>query len=339
MMQLIENMLLKLLILSVIFEFCFAECDSYGRIYFNQSSEIVGCPDSYFNIEIVTPSNVPNDANYNLIIADESQSSDNNGILIWENVTPDLNFSICSKTEKVAWNVSTSNPWSEFYVPFFGIYTEHKRIKSHYNPGLQSNGTINYDNIKPNSEAIFQLKGYEDVQIFHASWNLPNNLGYIIMEHNGRKVMFSNPKADNLKFAIATPDGETKWTVIGNSRADPVTQGQFRLEYFLGPENPITSTTPSTTTTTVQSQGQVQIYIVAVNEASFVGQHLNEFWNEIQSFASECNLLRSNAISCVNECALSTDPDRGCVTFTVTIGKSAICHYTKSDLKNDLENM
>ena len=96
---------------------------------------------------------------------------------------------------------------------------------------------------------------------------------------------------------------------------------------------------PVTTTTTLPSQGQVQIYIVAVNEATFVEQHLNEFWNEIQSFASECSILRSNAISCVNECALSMNPDRGCVTFTVTIAKSAICHYTKSDLKNDLENM
>ena len=342
MIPLIENMFLKLILsvilLSIQFEFCFANCDSYGTIYFNQSSKVVGCPDSYFNIEIVTPSTVPNTANYNLKIAD-GQNSDNNGILLWENVTPNLNFSISSKTENVVWDVSIANPWSEFYVPFFGLYTEHKRIKSDYNPGIQSNGTINYDNIKPNSEAIFQLKGNGDIQQFHASWNLPNNLGYISMEHNGRKVVFSNPKADNLKFAISTPNGETKWTVIGNSRPDPVQLGQFRLEYFLGPEDPITTTTPVTTTTTLPSQGQVQIYIVAVNEATFVEQHLNEFWNEIQSFASECSILRSNAISCVNECALSMNPDRGCVTFTVTIAKSAICHYTKSDLKNDLENM
>ena len=332
-----KNMLLKLIILSVFllqnWKLCFAECDSYGTIYFNQSSEIVGCPDSYFHIEIITPINSQKEANYNLNITDETSE-----ILVWESFTPTKNLSIHSKTGKFAYDVSIgSNPWSELYVPFFGTYTEHKHISNQFNPGIQSNGTINYD-IKPNSESIFHLKGYGDVQLFQASWNLANQLGYITMEHNGQTVIFSNPKANNLKFAISTPNGETKWTVIGHSRSDPEQRGQFRLEYNLGPEEPTTTTTPITTTTTPPSQGQVQIYVVAVNEATFVSMHLAEFWNEIQNFASECTLLRSNAVSCVNECALSTDPDRGCVSFTVTIAKSTICHYTKSDLISDLEH-
>ena len=193
---------ISLFYLALQFENSLGECNQYGIIEFNdfnRSSEIIGCEKSYFNIIINVPEIVDFEPNYVLRITDQNSDT---AILYWENVQPHLNFSIHSESNKVSFQVEKSDELSDLFVPFFGYYTERKFINGNSGnstPGIQSNGSINYDNIRPNSEVSYTLKGYGDYQLFKASWNFPKNLGYATLEHNGRTVIFTSPKIDDLK--------------------------------------------------------------------------------------------------------------------------------------------
>ena len=129
-----------------------------------------------------------------------------------------------------------------------------------------------------------------------------------------------------------------KWTVYGHKRQNPIENGYFRMDYHLGPKEPITTSTPLSTTTTPLSIGEVQVYIIAVNEREFVNSSLEELWIDIQSLNPACAFLRTPAKSCVDQCDMSSNPERGCVTFNVLIPDSILCQYGASDLKNDMDH-
>ena len=189
-------LIITLFYLALQFPISISECNKYGIIHFNETTEVGGCEKSYFNIVINVPENIDFEPNYILRIADRDSDP---AILDWENVKPNLNFSINSQTNVFTFEVEKSDANLDLSVPFFGYYTERKYISGNSDPGIQSNGSINYDDIRPNSEVSYTMKGYGDYQLYQASWNFPKNLGYATLEHNGRTVLFTNPKVDDLK--------------------------------------------------------------------------------------------------------------------------------------------
>lgn len=117
-------------------------------------------------------------------------------------------------------------------------------------------------------------------------------------------------------------------------------KSNFRMKYHLGPAFPDTTTTKPTTVTTKPPDGIVTIYVVAVNEQGFMSSSFEQMWNDILDMAKpngNCNVIRSKVTSCRSECSLTSDEDRGCAKFSVTVESSIFCQYSTEALKSDID--
>jgi len=130
----------------------------------------------------------------------------------------------------------------------------------------------------------------------------------------------------NLNLSILnteTPTTEVK-VITGNS---PMSGDNMVLNYDLGYESSSTSTTPKTTTTTTASADKtIVVYVLAINETSFVQNFFTAMDSDFKKrtwkimtevceleAASEKNLIHYNsAYSCRKSCFMTNDPSRGC---------------------------
>jgi hypothetical protein len=110
------------------------------------------------------------------------------------------------------------------------------------------------------------------------------------------------------------------------------------MSYSLGPREPITTTTEPNTETPKPLRGDVTVYVVTVNEEEFYEKHWRNMWNNIEAMVTTgCTLHRTHLVSCRSECSMTQEPDRGCVTFGVTLQNSVLCPNTSEQLRQGLE--
>ena len=142
-------------------------------------------------------------------------------------------------------------------------------------------------------------------------------------------------------MAIKRSEENIKWKVISDRRPNGnPKKSKFQLEHALGPTDPITTTMPPNTTTSRPLNGEVKVYIVAVNEQGFYHEKFPTFYDEIKGLAEEkgCNITRTHIKSCRLECGMTTNPDRGCLTFEVGLEDNPIfCNYQIEAFKNDMK--
>ena len=103
-------------------------------------------------------------------------------------------------------------------------------------------------------------------------------------------------------------------------------------------------TTPSPKTTTPMipdDQNGIKIYILPVNEGLFYLTQFPLLIDELTKIANEerCQLLNSTAMSCRQECHMSQNPDRGCISVIVGLEYNPlICKMTKEQFKQKIED-
>ena len=120
-------------------------------------------------------------------------------------------------------------------------------------------------------------------------------------------------------------------------------RSDFRLEHSLGATEEATTTTESATTTTKQFEGETTVYVVAVNERQFYREHFESLWKKIHDLVSasdeNCAIQRTSHVeSCSLECSMTSDPERGCVAFSLGFTESTACSYNFEKFKMDLED-
>ena len=149
------------------------------------------------------------------------------------------------------------------------------------------------------------------------------------------------------QVALKKPESEKiKWKVISDKRPNekPVQESKFRLDYILGPSEPITTTMKPNITTPRPLNGEVRIYILAINEQTFFKNHFTQLYGEISNLTQNspngksCKITRTNVVSCRLDCAMTSNPDRGCLAFEVALEKSILCDYNITTFKSDLQN-
>ena len=78
-----------------------------------------------------------------------------------------------------------------------------------------------------------------------------------------------------------------------------------------------------------------------VNEASFYSNDFPTLIQQLQDMVAKerCQLVYGPATSCRQECHMSEDPDRGCISVTVGLKYNPLyCAMTKQELKHKIEN-
>lgn len=108
----------------------------------------------------------------------------------------------------------------------------------------------------------------------------------------------------------------------------------------MGPSQPVSTTLKPLTTSTPQlEEDAIQVFVVAVNEIEFYREQFEKFYGEIEAFSDDkgdCKMVRSRVKSCALTCAMTQDPDRGCLTFSVGVKKSNLCQYDTQKLRSDM---
>lgn len=59
--------------------------------------------------------------------------------------------------------------------------------------------------------------------------------------------------------------------------------------------------------------------------------------DNLESADAECVVTFSSPYSCLEECQVTYDPNRGCFAFTATVRTDIYCPYTNDQLRKDLE--
>ena len=111
--------------------------------------------------------------------------------------------------------------------------------------------------------------------------------------------------------------------------------------YDLGEDFNITTPRPETTTAMIpDEQNGIKIYILPVNEDLFYPTQFSILINELTAIAEQerCELLNGPAMSCRQECHLSQDPDRGCISVIVGLKYNPlICKMTTEQFAQEIE--
>ena len=114
------------------------------------------------------------------------------------------------------------------------------------------------------------------------------------------------------------------------------------MNYELGKDINITTPGPPTTTPKIPSKDDgIHIFILPVNEAYFYENQFESFVDNLKKLASDsnCELIKTDAMSCHDECFMSNDPDRGCLGVIVgLINEPMICNKTQQEFKYEIEN-
>ncbi len=108
----------------------------------------------------------------------------------------------------------------------------------------------------------------------------------------------------------------------------------------------MTSTEQPTTTTAqpIDMTNAVDLYLLRVNEDEFVNNDLANLKMRIEALASNyattagvtCQFHYSLARSCRERCFMTSEVDRGCVTFATTVDTDIFCSYTDDLLRYHL---
>ena len=113
------------------------------------------------------------------------------------------------------------------------------------------------------------------------------------------------------------------------------------INYDLGEDFNITTPLPETTTPMLpDEQNGIKIYILPVNEDLFYLTQFPLLIDELTTIAKveQCQLLNSTAMSCREECHMSRDPDRGCISVIVGLEYNPLrCKMTKEEFKQNIK--
>ena len=112
------------------------------------------------------------------------------------------------------------------------------------------------------------------------------------------------------------------------------------MNYELGQDFNITTSTTTTTQKVPTKDDGIHIFILPVNEMYFYENYFDEFVQDLKdiAYAERCKLLKTDAMSCRDECFMSDNPDRGCLGVIVgLIHDPLICKMTQDDFKERIE--
>ena len=81
------------------------------------------------------------------------------------------------------------------------------------------------------------------------------------------------------------------------------------------------------------------MYVLPVNEASFYSKNFPTLIQQLQDMVAKerCQLVNGPATGCRQECHMSEDPDRGCVSVIVDLMDDSL--YCKLSLEQFEENV
>ena len=83
------------------------------------------------------------------------------------------------------------------------------------------------------------------------------------------------------------------------------------------------------------------MYVLPVNEASFYSKDFPTLIQQLQDMVAKerCQLVNGPATGCRQECHMSEDPDRGCISVIVGVQYNPLyCTMSKQELKHKIEN-
>jgi len=214
--------------------------------------------------------------------------------------------------------------------------------------------------LEPNSEFHYSLKS-DDTYIVDIDLDttVPTSVFSAVLLGNGvyaigfRNIRLAMPKTDNLE--------PPEVSVITSNDIAPADTLSYSFELGAPTEN-VTHPLETTTQAAVAKEKYIMVFVLAVNEQSFVDDHLEDFKNTTWKYMTDAcptlpddNLIvyspESGAYSCRHECGMTRSEDRGCVkvgmhlenipeaTFCEGIRDQTFQEYLIGKLKDDSKDL
>lgn len=214
--------------------------------------------------------------------------------------------------------------------------------------------------LEPNSEFHYSLKSDDTYLVdIDLDTTVPTSAFSAVMLGNGnyaigfKNIRLAMPKTDKLE----TPEV----SIMTSNDIAPADIFSYSFELGARTEN-VTHPLETTTQAAVAKEKYIMVFVLAVNEQSFVDDHLEDFKKTTWKYMTDaCPTLpsdnqivyspESGAFSCRHECGMTRSEDRGCVkvgmhlenipeaTFCEGIRDQTFQEYLIEQLKDDSKDL